>query len=255
MDKKKTPLYQLEICANSLQSVINAHKAGAHRVELCAGLWEAGTTPSPATIKKSCELDITVFVLIRPRGGDFVYTNLEFELIKEDIKICKSLGVDGIVSGVLKSNNTIDIERTQTLIELSKPLPFTFHRAFDLIEDQELALEQLINLGAKRVLTSGGKASAPEAQHQLKKLVKISNGKINILAGGGIKSNNISELFKTGCKEFHMTANAIVKSPAVKGAIMLNASTIIPEQNYKVSNLEEIINVIHELDTLFSKHD
>ena len=255
MDKKKTPLYQLEICANSLQSVINAHKAGAHRVELCAGLWEAGTTPSPATIKKSCELDITVFVLIRPRGGDFVYTNLEFELIKEDIKICKSLGVDGIVSGVLKSNNTIDIERTQTLIELSKPLPFTFHRAFDLIEDQELALEQLINLGAKRVLTSGGKASAPEAQHQLKKLVEISNGKINILAGGGIKINNISELFKTGCKEFHMTANAIVKSPAVKGAIMLNASTIIPEQNYKVSNLEEIINVIHELDTLFSKHD
>ena len=255
MDKIKTPSYQLEICANSLQSVINAQKAGAHRVELCAGLWEAGTTPSPATIKKSCELDIKVFVLIRPRGGDFVYTDLEFELIKEDIKICKSLGVDGIVSGVLKPDNTIDIERTQTLIELSKPLPFTFHRAFDLIEDQEVALKQLIDLGAQRVLTSGGKASAPEAQHQLKKLVEISNDQIIILAGGGIKSNNISELFKTGCKEFHMTANAIVESPAKKGPIMLNASSTIPEQNYKVSNLEEIINVKQQLDTFFSKHE
>lgn len=255
MDKKKNSLYQLEICANSLQSVINAHKAGAHRVELCAGLWEAGTTPSPATIKKSCELDIKVFVLIRPRGGDFIYTDLEFDLIKEDIAICKSLGVDGIVSGVLKSDNTIDIERTQTLIELSKPLPFTFHRAFDLIENQELALGQLITIGAKRVLTSGGKASAPEAQNQLKKLVEAGNGQIDILAGGGIKSNNISALFETGCREFHMTANAIVKSPAAKGPIVLNASSIIPEQDYKLSNLEEIINVKQQLDTFFIEHE
>ena len=255
MDKKKNSLYQLEICANSLQSVINAHKAGAHRVELCAGLWEAGTTPSPATIKKSCELDIKVFVLIRPRGGDFIYTDLEFDLIKEDIAICKSLGVDGIVSGVLKSDNTIDIERTQTLIELSKPLPFTFHRAFDLIENQELALGQLITIGAKRVLTSGGKASAPEAQNQLKKLVEAGNGQIDILAGGGIKSNNISALFETGCREFHMTANAIVKIPAAKGSIVLNASSIIPEQDYKLSNLEEIINVKQQLDTFFIEHE
>jgi copper homeostasis protein len=255
MDTKENSLYQLEICANSLQSVINAQKAGAHRVELCAGLWEAGTTPSHATIKKSCELDIKVFVLIRPRGGDFVYTDLEFELIKEDIAICKSLGVDGIVSGVLKPDNTIDIERTQKLIELSKPLPFTFHRAFDLIENQEAALKQLIAIGTQRVLTSGGKASAPEAQNQLKKLVESGNDQIIILAGGGIKSNNISKLFKTGCKEFHMTANAIVKSPAAKGPIVLNSSTIIPEQNYKASNFNEIINVIHELDTFFSKND
>ena len=255
MDKTKTPLYQLEICANSLQSVVNAHKAGAHRVELCAGLWEAGTTPSPATIKKSCALNIKVFVLIRPRGGDFVYTDLEFDLLKEDIKICKSLGVDGIVSGVLKPDNTIDMERTQTLIELSKPLPFTFHRAFDLIEDQEAALEQLITIGAQRVLTSGGKTSAPEAQHQLKKLVETSNDRIIILAGGGIKSNNINKLLKTGCKEFHMTANAIVESPAEKGPIMLNANSAIPEQNYKVSNLQEIINVKHQLNTFFSKHE
>ena len=144
------------------------------------------------------------------------------------------------------------MEKTQTLIELSKPLPFTFHRAFDLIEDQEAALEQLITIGAQRVLTSGGKASAPEAQHQLKKLVETSNDQIIILAGGGIKSNNINKLLKTGCKEFHMTANAIVESPAEKGPIMLNANSAIPEQNYKVSNLEEIINVNHQLNT-FSK--
>lgn len=255
MDKKKTPLYQLEICANSLQSVINAHEAGAHRVELCAGLWEAGTTPSPATIKKSCALDIKVFVLIRPRGGDFVYTDVEFDLIKEDIAICKSLGVDGIVSGVLNPDNTIDLNRTKTLVELSKPLPFTFHRAFDLIEDQELALEQLVNLGAKRVLTSGGKASAPEAIDQIKKLVKKGHNKITILAGGGLKSHNINTLLETGCKEFHMTASKIVKSKAITPPIILNGSKDIPEQDYKISDVDEIINVKQQLDAFLTDYE
>lgn len=250
MSEQSLNSFQLEICANSLESAINAQKGGAQRIELCAGLWEAGITPSYATIKKACTLEIDVFVLVRPRGGDFVYTDLEFELLKEEIKLCKALGVDGIVSGVLNPDNTIDLERTKTLIELSKPLPFTFHRAFDLIEDQELALEQLINLGAKRVLTSGGKSSAPEAIAQIKKLVIKGHNKITILAGGGLKSHNIASLIDTGCKEFHMTASKIVKSKAITPPIRLNGSKDIPEQDYKVSDVDEILSVKNFLSTL-----
>ena len=125
--------YVLEICSNSTQSALNAQIAGAKRVELCSSLWESGTTPSYASIKKARELlQIELFVLIRPRGGDFIYSDLEFEIMKENILMCKELGVDGIVSGVLNEDNTIDIKRTKELVEQSKPLPFTFPRAFDV---------------------------------------------------------------------------------------------------------------------------
>ena len=128
--------YTLEICSNSTQSALNAQIAGAKRVELWSNLWESGTTPSYGSIKRARNLlDIQVFILIRPRGGDFVYSELEFDIIKEDILLCKEIGVDGIVSGVLKPDNSIDLPRTQELIELSKPLPFTFHRAFDITPD------------------------------------------------------------------------------------------------------------------------
>ena len=255
MTKQTSNTYRLEICANSYQSAVNAQNSGAHRIELCAGLWEAGITPSFATIKKSCALDIDVFVLIRPRGGDFVYTAHEFEILKTDIENCKNLGVDGIVSGVLRTDNTIDLERTQALVELAKPLPFTFHRAFDLIEDQEEAIEQLISIGVKRILTSGGKASAPEAFEQLKKLVKKSNDKITILAGGGINSQNIETLLDSGCKEFHMTASTVIQSKAKAATITLNGCKSIPEQNYKVSDASEIRKVLQLITPNYSHHN
>ena len=151
----------LEICANSFQSAINAQVAGAHRIELCSELAVGGITPSYGLIKKVIEkLSIPVYVLIRPRSGNFTYSEEEFNIMKADIILCKQLGCHGIVSGVLNTDNSIDSVRTKALIELSSPLPFTFHRAFDRAPDTFEALDQLIELGAGRILTSGQAPSA-----------------------------------------------------------------------------------------------
>jgi len=204
---------KLEICANSYQSALNAQEAGAHRVELCQELSVGGITPSYGLLKQVIDtLSIPVFVLIRPRSGNFVYTEEEFDIMKQNIQLCKHLGFDGIVSGVLNKHNTIDIERTKALVELSKPLSFTFHRAFDCVSNPSEALEQLIDLGVDRVLTSGLETSAEKGLIILKQLHKKANGRIIILAGGGINSNN-SKLFKeAGFYEIHASASSSIKS-------------------------------------------
>jgi copper homeostasis protein len=245
--------YKLEICSNSVQSASNAQKAGAKRVELCDNLWESGTTPSFGSIKKAREfLSIELFVLVRPRGGDFIYSDLEFDIMKEDIIVCKQLGVDGIVSGVLNADNTIDIERTKELIELSKPLPFTFHRAFDITPDLFQSLEELMLLKANRILTSGGMDSAISAVEVISKLNKIAEGKIGILPGGGIDESNIQELFISGCSEFHLTGNDVCRSKAQKVALKLNGTDSIPESDYSLSSVKKIQKVVSKLDHHFS---
>ena len=149
--------FTLEICANSVQSALNAQEAGADRVELCDNLWESGTTPGPGSLKLARKLlSIGLFVLIRPRGGDFIYSELEFDIIKEEIKWAKDLGVDGIVSGVLTAKGSVDIERTVQLVELAHPLPFTFHRAFDVTPNLKDSLQDLINCGVQRGLNFRG---------------------------------------------------------------------------------------------------
>lgn len=244
--------YTLEICANSVQSALNAQEAGAHRVELCDNLWESGTTPSYASLKKARELlDIGLFVLVRPRGGDFVYSDLEFEIIKEDIRNCKELGVDGIVSGVLNPDNTIDLDRTRELIDLGYPLPFTFHRAFDITPDLFQAMEDLISLGADRVLTSGGLKSAAEASKIITQLNRQANDRIIILPGGGINEDNIGKLLNTSCSEFHLTGNRIRKSSATENSLRLNGSTDIPESDFLESSVERILNVKKVLNEHF----
>jgi copper homeostasis protein len=246
--------YTLEICSNSVQSALNAQSAGASRVELCDNLWESGTTPSYGTIKKARELlGIQLFVLIRPRGGDFVYSDLEFEIIKEDIIACKEMGVDGIVSGLLNADNTIDMGRTKELIEISRPLPFTFHRAFDVSPNLLESLAQLISLGADRVLTSGGHENAPDGNEIITQLCQMGKGKISIQPGGGINSENIVNLFPTGCREFHLTGNALRKSPAQAAALNLNGTSSIPERDYLESSTEGIKQVIRQLDSHFNK--
>ncbi|GGI56538.1 copper homeostasis protein CutC [Winogradskyella haliclonae] len=198
----------LEVCANSYQSAKNAQDAGAHRIELCQELSVGGITPSYGLIDLvKSKLSIPVFVLVRPRSGDFVYSDDEFNVIKKDIQICKDLGCDGIVSGVLNSDGIIDIERTNELILCSKPLPFTFHRAFDEVVNPAEALEQLIDLGVERVLTSGQKKSAEEGLAILKHLNKVANGRITILAGGGISLGNASKFKGIGLKEIHASAS------------------------------------------------
>ncbi|MGB1269609.1 MAG: copper homeostasis protein CutC [Flavobacteriaceae bacterium] len=244
--------YTLEICSNSVQSALNAQLAGAKRVELCDNLWESGTTPSIGTIKKAKELlTIPLFVLIRPRGGDFIYSDLEFEVMKEDIISCKKLGVNGIVSGVLNNDNTIDINRTNELIELSKPLPFTFHRAFDITPNLPVALKKLINLKADRVLTSGGKDDATEASVVIKELNEIAKNTIKIMPGGGINHANISKLFITGSTEFHLTGHERCVSPAPETTLKLNGIEGIPETDYFQSSIPKIKRVISKLETHF----
>jgi len=196
-----------EIAIESLQSAIIAEKAGAKRVELCAALSEGGITPSIGMIQQVCDNSILeVFVIIRPRGGDFLYTEAEFEIMCKDIIAAKAAGADGIVSGALLANGEIDIERTKKMVELSHPLPFTFHRAFDRCKDPFMAMEQMIELGVDRILSSGQVPSAEHGAKLLAELVKQAGDRIIIMPGAGINSNNISEIITTtGAKEFHLS--------------------------------------------------
>ncbi|WP_426431609.1 copper homeostasis protein CutC [Winogradskyella sp. HB-48] len=203
---------KLEICANSYQSAKNACDAGAHRIELCQELSVGGITPSFGLVKKVVgEIDIPVFVLIRPRSGNFVYSEDEFQIMKNDIQLCKDLGCKGIVSGVLNSDRTLDIERTRVLIDLAKPLSFTFHRAFDEIKNPKDTLLQLIGIGAHRVLTSGKKTTAEEGLDLLKELNVLAKNRITILAGGGITSKNANLFKEAGLTEIHASASSTKK--------------------------------------------
>ncbi len=198
----------LEICANSYQSAKTAQTAGAHRIELCQELSVGGLTPSYGLLKNVInQLTIPIFVLIRPRSGDFVYAESEFDIMKQDISLCKEFGVQGIVSGVLNKNKTIDVVRTKELVELSRPLPFTFHRAFDELDNPIQGLNELIGLGVDRVLTSGQESSAVDGLPLLMQLNEIARGRLTILPGGGINAKNAA-VFKTkGFAEIHASAS------------------------------------------------
>ena len=204
---------KLEICANSYQSAKNAQEAGAHRIELCQELSVGGITPSYGLLKQVTDkLPIPVFVLIRPRSGNFVYTDEEFNIMKQDIQLSKKLGCSGIVSGVLNNDNTIDIERTKELIELSKPLEFTFHRAFDCVKNSFETLEQLIELDVDRVLTSGQETSAEKGLELLKQLEEQAKDRITILPGSGINPSNVSLFKEAGFNEIHASASSIINT-------------------------------------------
>ena len=182
----------IEVCANSYEYAIKAEKAGADRIELCKDLHLDGLTPTYEIAKKTInELNIPVFILIRPREGDFNYSNEEFELMKADIVKFKEMGCKGIVSGVLNDDKTIDLERTKELVELTRPLEFTFHRAFDIVTDPFKELENLIEIGIDRVLTSGQKDKAIDGLDLLKKLNKKAGDRIKIMPGSGISNNTI----------------------------------------------------------------
>ena len=184
----------IEGCAESYEYAMKAEKAGADRIELCRDLYLDGLTPDYESAKRTIDsLNIPVFILIRPREGDFVYSNKEFELMKRDIAKFKEMGCKGIVSGVLNDDNSIDIKRTKELIELSEPLEFTFHRAFDVVSDPLNEIEKLIELGVERVLTSGQKNKAIEGMELLKELKNISKNRVKIMPGSGITKLNFKE--------------------------------------------------------------
>ena len=183
----------IEVCAESYEYAVKAEKAGADRIELCKDLHLDGLTPDYETAKRTIDkLNIPVFILIRPRGGDFIYSKEEFELMKSDIVKFKEMGCKGIVSGILNNDNTIDIKRTKELVELSRPLEFTFHRAFDIISNPLKEIENLIELGVDRVLTSGQKEKAIDGLALIQQLNNISNNRITIMPGSGITKNNLT---------------------------------------------------------------
>ena len=182
----------IEVCADSYEYAEKAEKAGADRIELCKDLHLDGLTPDYESAKRTIDtLNIPVFILIRPRHGDFNYSEKEFELMKADIVKFKEMGCKGIVSGILNNDNTIDIKRTNELVNLSRPLEFTFHRAFDVVTDPLKELEKLIQLGVERVLTSGQKQKAVKGIELLKELKKNAKDKIIIMPGSGINKLNI----------------------------------------------------------------
>ena len=207
--------YLIEIATSDFLTTKSAVEGGADRIELCANLAEGGTTPSYAHIKKCREVfDIALFPIIRPRGGDFLYTKDEFEIMKNDIKLCKELGCEGIVIGLLNMDGTIDMTRTSELIELAYPLEVTFHRAFDRCKDPFAALEELIEIGCQRILTSGQKPTVSEGVDLIAELNKKADDRIIILPGSGVRKDNIKILAeKTGCIEFHSSLRGKVKSP------------------------------------------
>ena len=198
----------IEIACFNLESALLAQKAGADRVELCANISVGGTTPSIEIIQQARKnLTIDIYVMIRPRGGNFVYSEPEFQQMKSEIETIKKLNVNGFVFGILNEDNTINIEQNNALIELTKPFPCTFHRAFDAVSNYEQALEDVISCGFSTLLTSGTFSNVTEGKEVLKKLVVQAKNRIKIMPGGGLRSTNISELNQiVNAKWYHSSA-------------------------------------------------
>jgi copper homeostasis protein len=204
----------IEACVDSVPSALAAEAGGAGRVELCDNLIEGGTTPSAGTIAEAkARLRIPVFVMIRPRGGDFLYSDVEYDVMLRDVAHARALGADGLVLGLLDRSGAVDVERTATLVEAARPLPVTFHRAFDVARDPEEALDTLIGLGIERVLTSGQAPTAPEGAELIARLVQWAAGRIGILPGCGVDETNVRELVaQTGAHEVHVRGTSPVRS-------------------------------------------
>jgi copper homeostasis protein len=239
-------MIEMEVCANSLRSAVAAQEGGAIRVELCDNLLEGGTTPSYAQIKLSRKLlDIQVYPIIRPRGGDFFYSDLEFDLMKEDILQCKALGCDGVVIGMLNADGTVDKKRCAELIRLAGNMGVTFHRAFDMTRNLVEALEDVIDLGCERILTSGGKSSAAEGSAVIAELIRLSAGRISIMPGAGINTKNIATLIAdTGANEFHASARRQLQSGMQFRNQGLNMGGEMDEFSYDLTDSQLVSELI-----------
>ena len=201
--------FLFEVCANGVESCLAAQEGGADRVELCAGIPEGGTTPSYGEIKQARRVLTTtrLHVIIRPRGGDFLYSDLEVERMAMDIAVCRELGVDGVVFGCLNADGTVNVEQNSYLMECSKGMSVTCHRAFDRVTNPEQALETIIELGFDRILTSGQQPKAIQGVDLLAKLNRQAAGRIILLAGSGVTEQNIRAIQEaTGLHEFHFSA-------------------------------------------------
>ena len=231
--------YKLEICANSVMSCVEAQKGGAYRVELCAAIPEGGTTPSYGDIAVARELlHIKLNVIIRPRGGDFLYSGLEHKIMLKDIEMCRKLGVDGIVIGCLTEEGDVDMERCRELVEAAEKMDVTFHRAFDQCRDPFISLEDIISLGCSRILTSGQQPKAEQGVDLLKKLVQQAGERTIIMPGSGINENNIAKIAReTGAVEFHLSAREAAESKMK----FKNSAVSMGGTNITINEFEQLI--------------
>jgi copper homeostasis protein len=241
---------RVEICVDSVEGALAAQQGGAQRVELCDNLMEGGTTPSLGMVRVlRPRLHIGLHVMIRPRGGDFLYSESEYEVMKEDVLVAKEAKADGVVFGLLLPDGAIDLERTRELVALARPLQVTFHRAFDMCHEPFVALEQLISLGVDRLLTSGLEASCLEGAPMLAELQKRAANKITIAAGGGITPRNVKRIVDaTGVEEVHLSARKSRESAMTfrNGSCFMGGTLRPPEFSQKMTDSSTVQQVINQ---------
>jgi copper homeostasis protein len=208
-------IMELEICVDSVESAIAAEEGGAQRIELCSALAEGGLTPSIGMIRAvRSRIGIAVNVIIRPRGGDFFYSQDEWQIMQDDIAYTAHAGADGIVLGLLTANGDVDVERTRNLVEIAQPMEVTFHRAIDMARDVEQSLEDVIRTGANRVLTSGTSQTAVQGAQRIASLVQAAGNRIGVMVCGNVRPANVEQIvLATGAREFHASLRAPVPSP------------------------------------------
>lgn len=244
---------EVEVCTFSLESCVNAQIAGANRVELCAAMYDGGTTPSVGLIRLARELlSIELYVMIRPRGGDFLYSQQEFDLMKEEIRFVKESGADGVVLGILKADGTVDVERTRELVELAAPLKVTFHRAIDMTRNLEDALEDVIQAGCYRVLTSGGRNTVTEGLEQIEALAGRAAGRIQIMAGSGVNAANTPSLLAAGVDAVHLSGKSGRDSQMKfrNPDVFMGGVPGLPEYEQYYSDVEKIEAVVKQVKSI-----
>ncbi|MEJ1222714.1 copper homeostasis protein CutC [Sediminicola sp. 1XM1-17] len=236
----------IEVCANSLESALNAQKGGADRIELCVELGVGGLTPSPGLMKCVKEqIFIPVHVLLRPRSGDFTYSSSEFQTLKNDIEFCRDMGFEGIVSGVLTKDFKIDVPRTRALVDLAHGMEFTFHRAFDWVLDPFLALAQLEGLEVSTILTSGQEPTAQKGLPLLEGLMERASI-CTIMPGGGIRPENVLEFKKKQFKAVHLSGTQFYSTLDVSPPMTMNNISFLKEGEVTITD-EAIIRNVKDL--------
>ncbi len=244
MEENTTRDVIVEVCLDSADSAVAAERGGADRVELCDNLIEGGTTPSAGMIAAArSAVDLGLMVMIRPRGGDFCYSPLEVEAMLHDLAVARDLGADGVVFGVLRPDGTIDAETCGRLIEAARPLPVTFHRAFDMTGDPLAALDTLIELGVDRLLTSGQEATALEGAELIAELVARASDRLAVMPGVGITQRNLRRILaETGAAEIHVVGTGMAESPMIyrNRRCFMGTELRSPEYRRSVTSTEQV---------------